>query len=99
MTVDLKPESGGRWHFTLGPVEKAATALIGTLLAAGAIWLIASVNTVLTQQAVTNQQLQTISAQISGVPALGTQVAELKVRVDQHDQDIRELKQLREVKR
>lgn len=99
MTVDLKPESGGRWHFTLGPVEKAATALIGTLLAAGAIWLIASVNTLLTQQAVTNQQLLTISGQISGVPAMSTQVAELKVRVDQHDQDIRELKQLREVKR
>ena len=58
-----------------------------------------ALNTLLTQQAVTNQQLLTISGQISGVPAMSTQVAELKVRVDQHDQDIRELKQLREVKR
>ena len=99
MSVDLKQDGAGRSHFVLGPVEKAATALIGALLAAGAIWLIASVNTLLTQQAVTNQQLLTISGQISGVPAMSTQVAELKVRVDQHDQDIRELKQLREVKR
>lgn len=99
MTMDATPEGRGRWHISLGPVEKAATALIGALLAAGAIWLIASVNTLLTQQAVTNQQLLTISGQISGVPAMSTQVAELKVRVDQHDQDIRELEQLREVKR
>ena len=99
MSVDLKQDGAGCSHFVLGPVEKAATALIGALLAAGAIWLIASVNTLLTQQAVTNQQLLTISGQISGVPAMSTQVAELKVRVDQHDQDIRELKQLREVKR
>lgn len=95
MTVDLKPESGGRWHFSLGPVEKWVAAMIAAGAVAMTLWLVASVQTLLTQQALTNQQLQTISAQISGVPALNTQVVELKVRVDQHDQEIRELKQLR----
>lgn len=96
--MNLRQQTDGRVHFVLGPVEKWVVGAVGTGGLALAWWLVSSVQTLLTQQAVTNQQLSTISAQIAGVPALGTQVAELKVRVDQHDQDIRELKQLREVK-
>jgi len=92
--MDLQ-QKGGRVHFALGPVEKWVTGAIGAGALALAWWLVSSVQTLLTQQAVTNQQLATISVQIAGVPALGTQVAELKIRVDQHDQDIRELKQRR----
>lgn len=99
MTVDAEHKRPGRWHIVLGPVEKWLGSAAAAGLLAMAYWLVTSVNTLLTQQAVTNQQLLTISGQISGVPAMSTQVAELKVRVDQHDQDIRELKQLREVKR
>lgn len=93
--MDAEHKRPGRWHIVLGPVEKwIATAAAAGILSM-AYWLVTSVNTLLTQQALTNQQLLMISSQISGVPALGTQVVELKVRVDQHDQDIRELKQLR----
>lgn len=90
--MDLQ-QKGGRAHFTLGPVEKWVVGTCGAGSVLLAWWLVSSVQTLLTQQALTNQQLATISAQIAAVPALGTQVAELKVRVDQHDQDIRELKQ------
>jgi len=95
--MDLQ-QTGGRVHFALGPVERWVVGAIGAGAVALAWWLVSSVQTLLTQQAVTNQQLATISVQIAGVPALGTQVVELRVRVDQHDQEIRELKQLREVK-
>lgn len=99
MTVDLKPESGGRWHFSLGPVEKSVVGILTTGVMAMTWWLVASVQTLLTQQAVTNDKLQTITAQLSGVPELGTRVSRLEVQAEQNKQDIRELKQLREVKR
>lgn len=48
-----------------------------------------------TQQAVTSAQLTTLSAQLADVPALTRQMAELRVRVDRHDEDIKELRQVR----
>ena len=109
MSVDLKPESGGRWHFVLGPVERwvvgvGAAALIGGcgLFAKSLVDRLDDQNeklqTVVTQQAVTNGQIQTLSAQLADVPQLTRDMAEIKVRVEQHGQDIRELKQLKGVK-
>lgn len=48
-----------------------------------------------TQQAVTNQQLATLNLQLADVPSLNRQMAELKVRVDNHDESIREVRQMR----
>lgn len=98
MKVDLKPESGGRWHFTLGPVEKWIVGAIAAGLLAMAYWLITSVNTLLTQQALTNAKLQDITLQLSGVPELGTRVARLEVRVEQSEKEIAELRRLEGVK-
>lgn len=59
----------------------------------------AEMNSMLTeiskQQAVTNGQIQTLSAQLADVPRLSRDMAEVKVRVDQHEQSIRELRQTR----
>lgn len=48
-----------------------------------------------TKQAVTNQQLATLNLQLANLPALTTQMAEAKVRLDRHDEDIKELRQVR----
>ena len=96
--MDLKPENGGRWHFILGPIEKAIVTVVLTAAVAVTYWTIGSVQTLLTQQAGTNQQLQSIQSQLSGVPELGTRVSRLEVQAEQNKQDIRELKQLRGVK-
>jgi len=98
MKVDLKPETGGRWHFTLGPVEKWIVGAVAAAALAMAWWLFASVQTLLTQQALTNQKLQDISVQLSGVPELGTRVARLEVRVEQSEKEIAELRRLEGVK-
>ncbi|GEM_PF-923173 len=59
--------------------------------------LAASMALVSQQVAVTNGQIQTLTAQLADVPRLTRDMAEVKVRVEQHDLDIRELKQLRRV--
>lgn len=71
----------------------------------GVMWLVGSVQTVLTQQQVTNQQvmtvqqqLQTINTQLADVPALKLELAKLAIQTEQNKQDIRELKQLRGIK-
>ena len=50
---------------------------------------------VVTQQAVANGSLATLTTQLADVPALTRQMAELRVRVDRHDEDIKELRQVR----
>lgn len=96
--VDLQRQSDGRLHFSLGPVEKWGAAFAGLVITAMAWWMASSVQTLLTQQAVTNQQLATIVNGQADMPMLRKDVTELKVRMDQHSQDIRELKALRGVK-
>ncbi len=105
MSVDMQPEQDGRARITLGPIEKAIASAIGAALVVGFYWLVASVQSMLTQQQVTaqqlaamNQQLQTINTQLADVPALKLEVAKTQIKVDQHDQEIRELRQLRGVK-
>lgn len=61
--------------------------------------LTATVGQVVTQQAVTNGQVATLTQQLSDVPRLTRDVAETKVRVDRLEQDTKELRQLQGLKR
>ena len=90
MDLDRKPD--GRLHFSLGPVEKTIVGAIGAGIAVLTYWLIGSMQTVLTQQAVTNSQLSNLSGQLLDLPAIRAQNAELKVRVDGLESDVRELR-------
>lgn len=51
-----------------------------------------------TQQAVTNAQLVTLSQQLSDIPGLTRQMAEIKVQTDRNAQDIHELQSVRHLK-
>lgn len=73
-----------------------------TIIVVGGGWFARSMTTrldeqsktlqsVVTQQAVTNGQIQTLTTQLADVPRLTREMAETKVRVDRHEQDIREL--------
>lgn len=90
--MDLEPKSDGRSHFVLGPVEKWAIVAVATACTALAYWLVSSVQTLVTQAAVTNSRLSDLSQQLTDVPELRRQVVELKVRVDQQETDIKELR-------
>ena len=50
-----------------------------------------TLQSVVTQQAVMNGQVQTLTTQLADVPRLTREMAEMKVRVDRHEQDIREI--------
>lgn len=43
-------------------------------------------------------QLETLTAQMQGMPELGTRVTKLELRVEQHGADIQELRRLRDVR-
>jgi hypothetical protein len=109
MSMDLQPNGDGRLHFSLGPVERwiVGAAAVGLVSLLG--WFANSITTRLdnlaeaqgalkTQQAVANQQLATLNLQLADVPTLTRQIAELKVRVDAHDEDIRELRTTRNLR-
>lgn len=96
MDIDRKPD--GRLHFSLGPVEKTIVGAIATGIGILIYWLISSMQTVLTQQAVTNSQLSNLSGQLLDLPAIRAQNAELKVRVDGLEDDVRELRAVRGLK-
>ena len=89
--MDLERKPDGRLHFSLGPLEKWAAGLVGLAVGAVIWWMVDSVQTLLTQQAVTNQQLSTIVRQQADVPALRNDVTELKVRVGNLEDKTREL--------
>lgn len=96
-------QQDGQLRFRLGPVERWVVILCaGALISVGG-WAANSVTTQLSEQskaiadldkkqALTNAQLSVISAQLTAVPTLSQDVAELKVRVDRHDEDLRELR-------
>ncbi|WP_295380344.1 hypothetical protein [uncultured Stenotrophomonas sp.] len=105
MTMEAQPSQDGRTRISLGPVEKWIVGAFASFMIAGGIWLVGSMQAVLTQQQVTNQQmttvqqqLQTINTQLADVPALKLELAKQAVQVEQNKQDIRELKQLRGLK-
>lgn len=102
MTVDLKPQEGGRMHFSLGPVERWVVGICAAGIVAAGYWFMSSVNArldrqnetlqvVVTGQAVQSGQIQTLTTQLADVPRLTREMAEIKVRVDRHEQDIRDL--------
>lgn len=109
MTVDLERTDNRHWHFTLGPVEKwvvtiVASAFVGGLLLGGR-WFALKVDTqgekiqtLVTQQAVANGTLANISAQLTDVPQLRSDVVELKVRVESLEESTRELRAVRGLK-
>lgn len=98
MTMDLEPKSGGRLAFSLGPVEKwfIGAVLAGVVYLAG--WMVLSIQSLLTHQAVTNQRLSVIVEQQSDIRRLGTDVAELKVRMSNVEEKARELERVRSAK-
>lgn len=103
--MDLEQSNNGRQHFTLGPVERWLVAGAGLMVIAVGGWFVKSINeqqktlqTVVTQQAVTNSQLTTISGQLLDIPALRAQTAEIKIRTDRLEQDVREMRQTRGLK-
>ena len=108
MTVDLERKDG-RWHFSLGTVEKWVVTTGAAVLVAAGYWFVSSVTVRLdaqskalgdlaTQQAVTNSQLVTLNLQLADVPSLTRKMAELEVRVDRNAEDIRELRGTRNLR-
>lgn len=100
--MDTTPTGDGRQHISLGPVERWVVSIGAVLIVAGGGWFARSMTTrlddqsktmqaVVTQQAVTNGQIQTLTTQLADVPRLTREMAEIKVRVDRHEQDIRDL--------
>jgi hypothetical protein len=117
MTIlDVQHTDDGHWHFKLGPVERWVVGIGALALTSMAGGIAITVNARLdeygkslrdlsTAQAVTNNQLATLSIQLADVPGLTRQLAETKVRVDDNtrriegnDRDIRELQQLRKLR-
>jgi len=105
MTMETQPGQDGRTRLFLGPVEKWAVGAVAGGVVLGVVWLVGSVQTILTQQQVTNQQvmtvqqqLQTINTQLADVPALKIELAKVSLQTEQNKQDIKELKQLRGIR-
>lgn len=107
MEIDRADDSS--WHFRLGPIERVVIGGAFTLL----VFLISytfhsfdsrletqdkTMQTVVTSQAVTNSQLQTLNQQLADVPGLTRQMAEIKVNTDRNTLDIHELQQVRHLK-
>lgn len=102
MSMEAQPNMDGRTRISLGPVEKWIVGAFASGVVIGVVWLVGSVQSVLTQQQVMNQQvmtvqqqLQTINTQLADVPALKLELAKQSIKVEQHDQELKELRQLR----
>jgi len=108
MTVDLEPRDG-HLHFSLGPVERWVVGICAAGMVAVLGWFANSITTRLdglaeaqgalkTQQAVANQQLLQLSTQLADVPELTRDIAELKVQTDRNSEDIKELRNTRNLR-
>jgi len=107
--MESVPQRDGRTHISLGPVEKWGAAVIATCFISGlglaGRWFAAKVDTqgekiqtLVTQQAVANGSLATISSQLTDVPQLRRDVVELRVRVEAVEESQKELRQTRNLK-
>lgn len=107
--MDLKPQGDGRLHFSLGPVERWFVFAGASALVAVLGWFANSITSRLdslaeaqgslkTQQAVTNAQLLTLSTQLADVPELTREMAELKVQTERNSEDIKELRNTRNLR-
>ena len=85
--MDLERKEG-RWHFSLGTVERWVVSVGAAVLVAAGYWFVSNVMSRLdtqsdalgqlaTQQAVTNSQLTTLNLQLADVPSLTRKMAEL----------------------
>lgn len=108
-SVDVARTNDDHWHFRLGPVERYVIAGAFSLLTFLAWWVFHEFSvrldnsdktqqTILVNQAVTNEQLRTLSSQLSDVPGLTRQIAELQVQTARNTQDIRDLQQMKGLK-
>lgn len=107
--MDLQPSSDGRWHFSLGIVEKwlvgfGVTALVSVVIFGGR-YTVNKLDTLndgvvelAKQQALTNYQLQIMNTQMADMPAVKLEVAKHAVLIDQNTQEIKELRQTKGLK-
>jgi len=93
-------ENDGHKRYSLGPVER-------WIIIAGAgliIWIVRgsysqleeqgkTLNALVTQQAVTNGRLDTLSSQLANIPQLTQKVADLQAKQDDHDRRINRLEE------
>ncbi|MBA8680521.1 hypothetical protein H4O11_01695 [Stenotrophomonas tumulicola] len=100
--MEAQSSHDGSTRISFGPFAKVIFTAFTSLVAAGGVWLVSSMQEVLTQQQVTNQQmttvqqqLQTFNTQLADVPALKLELAKQSIKVEQHDQELKELRQLR----
>jgi len=103
--MEAQPAQDGRMRFTLGPIERwivsGAALLISLVLAWFGNTVLQTkdaVGDVARQQAVMADRLSIIQTQLADVPAIKLELAKQAVKIDQHDEDIKELKQLRGVR-
>lgn len=107
--MDITRTDSDHLQFKLGPVERwvivGGVALLVFLL--GYVFhsfdnrleiQANTMQTVVTQQAVTNAQLQTLNQQLADVPGLTRAMAEAKVQIERNTSDIRELQQTRKLR-
>jgi hypothetical protein len=109
MVMDVERRDDGRWHFSLGIIEKWIVTIVATAFLGGVYWFVSStlgnqaetakaINALATQQAVTNAQMTTLSTQLADVPSITRQMAEMGVQVKRNTDDISELRKLRGLK-
>lgn len=100
--MDSERMADGRQRLMLGPVEKWVAGVVALAAVTGAVRFGQSLtdrldrhNTtlqaVVTQQAVTNGKVDTLTTQLADVPRLTRDMAETKVRVERVEHDVREL--------
>lgn len=107
--MDITRTDSDHMQFKLGPVERwvivGGVALLVFLLGyvfhsfdARLETQAATMQTVVTNQAVTNNQLQTLTQQLADVPGLTRNMATIQAQVERNTSDIRELQQTRKLR-
>lgn len=88
-------ENDGRKRFVLGPVERWIILACGAAVLAivrGSYTQLEdqgkTLNNLVTQQAVTNGRLDTLSAQLANIPQITQKVADLQAKQDDHERRI-----------
>lgn len=92
--MDVNHHNDGRWYFSLGPVEKWLVGIIASaVVTVFGMWCYSIQTTMsqqVTEQALANQQLRTITVQLADVPTLKQRVAENSVVIQRNTSDIRD---------
>lgn len=73
MTMEAQPSQDGRTKISLGPVERWIALVIAGAIVSIGYWLVGSMQSVLTQQQVTNQQITGLQQQLQ---IMNTQLAD-----------------------